>query len=61
MARYEDKLSRAGAESLVRKIRRYWGLKGKAVEVWVEAIESPDKKAGAVHIVRSNLRNGVPV
>ncbi len=61
MARHENRLTKDGAESLARKIRRYWASKGRVVDVWVETMPSPDNIGGAVHIVRSNLINGVPV
>lgn len=46
----------------VARVRAYWVNRGYAgIEVWVDSIngECGDGK-GAIHEVRSNLRNGIP-
>lgn len=59
-----DYCSAGGAELLAARIARTWALHGFKVKVWAEPAQGTARMGGSlggvVHVVRSDLRNGMP-
>lgn len=56
-----DYYSEAGAMALAKRIRAFWQLRGKDVDVWVEPIvhhASPTANAAPAFTVKSNISLG---
>ncbi len=61
-----DTFTLGGATRLANKIKRYWKQQGHEIAVWVEQTgyvtteKDGSLTPGRVHVVRSNLVNGMP-
>lgn len=56
-----DYYGEAGAQALATRIRKFWSLRGKDVEVWVEPIihhASPTANPAPAFTVKSNISLG---
>ena len=51
-------VTEAGAQEIANRIRRYWAVRGKRIDIWVEPMAAT--KSQTIFVVRSDMVNGSP-
>ena len=55
-----DFLGQAGANEIVRRLKKYWAERGCEIHTWFVVLDTKNSAREQVYCVRSDMKNGWP-